>query len=509
METSLRMFNALAEARWLSFLYEYCGSFGGSKAPLISVTPLPFLFLFGKRLDPTFLVNGSFLVLSCFYLYALVRRWYPAAVALLSVVVFQTFPAVAGLCRWYLTDYGLATLVIVFLYYLAASDNLRSGSANLALGATLGLGLLMKVVFPAFVAGPLLLTWLGRRDGFSTPPAPGPDGRWRALPTFATRYPLAFISLIGGLIASSWYALNLRRVLAFAWANVFGPVAADYRPADLSRWLLDLPHQSISLYYALALPACLLAALVILSRRGELSWRWPHSFCLAWFIPAGCALLSTHNDSARFAAPGLAVLAIILARALLLTVSAISGQRGVQAAMLGAVLAVPLLGFVRVTLGAPAFAGNLYRSTYWYHPPDQQGQWNQERVLEALRELAPAQQPDCTVIVGVEHPYLNANLFNYLKQREGSRFTFAGFGYAESSLEQAIRRISTDKTCFILMAEGFDESELPPFLNQVNAEVQHLLDAQRLPFRHRTTMRLTDRIALRIYERQQEGSSIP
>jgi hypothetical protein len=423
---------------------------------------------------------------------------------LLAVVVFQTFPAVAGLSRWYLTDYGLAALVIVFLYYLAASDNLRSLRANLALGVTLGLGLLMKIVFPAFVLGPLLLTWLGRRrDGARFGAKPGSGGRWQALATFATDFPLCSIALVGGFIASSWYALNFGRVLAFAWANIFGNVAADYRSQDPSGWLRELPHESISLYYALALPVFVLAALFILWKRGELCWRRRHWFLLAWFVPAACALLSGHNNSVRFAAPGLAVLAIILARSMLLTVSAISTRHVAQRAMLGAVLAVPLLGFARVTLGAPRFAGDLYRSTYWYHPPDQQGQWHQEMVLNALRELAPTGQQECYAIIGVEHAYLNANLFNYLKQREGSRFTFAGFGYAESSVEQAIRHINKPKARFILMAEGFHESELPAFLNRVNAQVQRLLDTQRLPFRYRTTVRLTERIALWIYEREE------
>jgi 4-amino-4-deoxy-L-arabinose transferase-like glycosyltransferase len=520
METSLRLFDALAEGRWLSFVHEYCGSFGGTKAPLIAVAPLPFFLLLGRQLDPTFLVNAAFLFLSSIYLYALARRWYSPAVGLLSVVVFQTFPVIAGLARWYLTEYGLAALVIVFLYYLEASDELRSPGANLALGITLGLGLLMKVLFPAFVLGPLLLTWLARRDPTWLAPRAGParpvadiveqqparpsgaTGRQRSMAAFAATYPLCFIGLTGALIAASWYALNLGRVLSFAWVNLFGNVADDYRP-PMSSWLRALPQESVSLYYALALAAFGLAALFILWKRGELRWRRRHAFLLAWFAPAAIALLSPHNNAVRFAAPGLAVLAILLARSMLLTISAVSRRQLVQAPMLAATLALPLSAFAAITLGAPGLAGELYRSTYWYRPPDQEGQWNQQRVLDALRKLAPAQQQDYNSIIGVEHPYLNANLLNYLSQREHGMSAFAGFGYADNSVERAVRRISEPQVHFLLMADGFSQSELPAFLNRVNAQVRRLLDSHRLPFRYRSTVRLTGRIELRIYERQE------
>jgi hypothetical protein len=279
---------------------------------------------------------------------------------------------------------------------------------------------------------------------------------------------------------------------------------AALRPPSTSSWLRALPQESVSLYYALALAAFGLSAAIILWKRGELRWRRRHAFLLAWFVPAAIALLSPHNNAVRFAAPGLAVLAILLARSMLLTVAAPTARQAAQAAMLAATLALPLSGFAAISLGAHGFAGDLYRSTYWYRPPDHEGQWNQQRVLDALRELAPASQQDYSSIIGVEHPYLNANLLNYLSQREDGVSNFAGFGYAEDSVERAVHRINQPGVRFVLMADGFGQSDLPAFLNRVNAEIRHLLDSHSLPFRHRSTVRLTDRIQLRIYERERE-----
>jgi hypothetical protein len=100
-------------------------------------------------------------------------------------------------------------------------------------------------------------------------------------------------------------------------------------------------------------------------------------------------------------------------------------------------------------------------------------------------------------------------MLNYLKVREGGPFAFVTFGYAENSVERAVARIEERRARFILMAEGFPEGELPEFLNRVNGGVQALLDENRLPFRYRTTVRLTEQIVVKFYERVPDVSFVP
>ena len=162
LENSLIFHHRLSEGGLRAFLPAYASSFG-TKAPLLSVLPLPLYLVFGTSQQTALLVNSFFVVLSSLYLFLLVRRLFSPAAGLAAVVFYQTMPLAYGLSRAFLADYGLTALVIVWLYYLVASEQLSHSLIDLVLGMLLGLGLLMKVLFPAYIVGPLLLTWWWRR----------------------------------------------------------------------------------------------------------------------------------------------------------------------------------------------------------------------------------------------------------------------------------------------------------------------------------------------------------
>jgi hypothetical protein len=353
-----------------------------------------------------------------------------------------------------------------------------------------------------------LAAWINRRRQDFAASEPFRGNLWGRAQSLAARYPLWSTGLAGGLVASSWYALNLVRVFTFAWNNAFGTIGDDYKAPGFGLWLLALPREGVSYYYALALLALVPAGCAILWRRRGMHWETRHTLMLAWFVPAAVALLIARSDSVRFAMPILPVAAIALARAMDVVSGALSRQAWVRAMLVTALLVLPLLGFTRTTFGGPSFANSLYPESYWFRPPDQQGQWNQLRIFEALHRLAPDPHRDYYVVVGVEHVYLNANLLNYYRVREGGPFAFMTFGYAQTSAEQAVNLINERQARFIVMAEGFQDGELPAFLNAVNGEIRDLLDQNKLPFRYRETVRLTDRLAVRFYERV-EGSRAP
>ena len=497
LETSLRMFNALAEGRLLEFIYQYCGAFGGSKAPLISVMALPFYALFGRQLDPTFCVNGVFLVVSSFCLYRLAAKWFSPIVGLIALVIYQTFPVVAGLSRAYMTDYALAALVLAFVYCLELSQNLRQPAVNLLLGVVLGLGLLMKVIFPAFVVLPLILFWLAERAQRGVV-QPVPDN---PILSFSTRYPLAAIGAIGCLIASSWYALNLKTVLSFAWGNAFGSIVTDYRAPGLWAWVRDfLASQGLSPYYAWGFVCLAPVAVAIAAFRGEARWSPRHLVMLGWAAPL-IAMMASQNMAIRLAMPMLPVIAIALAASLVTIAREVSRRPWVHGTVIVAALAVPLAGYARLTLGAAPVQGRLYHGTYWYRIADQQGQWNQMRILDALSDHAREGNDDFQVAVGVEHSYLNHNLLSYLRFREQAPFGFVSLGYAETSVDRAAARLVRTPVRFLLMADGFEPGELPEFLNRVVDGIDERLDRGELPFELIQTIPLTDRVSVRLYRR--------
>ena len=123
METSLHLYHRLTDGNLNEFLDAFRRAFG-TKAPLLSLLPLPFYLVFGTSHHSALLVNSLFLAVSNLYLFLLVRRLFSAEAGLASVVFYQTMPLVYGLSRAVMAEYGLSTLIIVWLYYLVASNRL-------------------------------------------------------------------------------------------------------------------------------------------------------------------------------------------------------------------------------------------------------------------------------------------------------------------------------------------------------------------------------------------------
>lgn len=504
LETSLIFHHRLTTAGFGAFFDTYAASFG-IKAPLMSVLPLTFYRFFGTSYRSALMVNSVFIVVSSVYLFLLVRRLFSPGVALASVVFYQTMPLVYGLARVFMVDYGLAALVIVFLYYLAASEQLTRGAANFALGVVFGLGLLLKVLFPALVAGPIVLTLVQRRR---QPPAEHRESFW--LWRLCAHRPLIAAAIPAVALAATWYTFHLTTVLGFAWQGAYGSLAEFYGAGGLRGWLLSLVNEAMSFYYFGVLVALL--GLGLLTRR---KWEWPkHSmvFVLSWLVPPFVAYAAGRNREIRLTIPLLPAVAVCLA----VLVFQLSSRRIVRAALVALLAAFPVASLVALSLpnarsvdSRPAqqvmlgpfvlFSPDLG----WAHRPDSQGDWGQQRIIDALEHLRFGQGGTRFVVVGVEHPYFNANLFSYLNAYRQYLFHFTSLGYAETSANAAIDRLYQLDALFLVMAEGFPASSLPDFLNRVNEDVRRRLDSGQLPFRLRQKIPLTGQITAAIYRREE------
>ena len=515
LENSLIFHHRLAEGGLRSLASAYVTSFG-TKAPLLSLVPLPFYVIFGTGPRVALLANVLFLVIANVFLFLLVRRLYTPGTALAAALFFQTMPLAYGLSRVFMADYGLATLTIVWLYALTASDQLRSGPVNVFLGILLGLGLLMKVSFPAFVAGPLLLVLWERWRQDSTGPR-------RLLPALLT------LAVPAVLIAATWYASNLRTILQYAWAGSYGEIGRQYGFGGFGHWLELLINRGTSVYYAVALLLLGAASLVAGVRPPPESRRraW---FCAAWLVPPLLAAAASSNREIRLVAPLLPPLAVLLAAA----VARLGRRPAVQIALTILVALPPLRLYAEHTYGPLATGGHYHpdhdhpvewgpfvlfsRDLGWARCPDSNGNWDQQRVVEALYALAPQWPVDDAlrrllasegipalepyyVVMGVEHPYLNANLLSYLNAYRRYPLAFTSAGYAEASLDRAMERIYRLNARFLVLGEGISQTDLPGFLNQVNNALQSRLERGEMPYRLRAKVSLTHDIKAVLYER--------
>ena len=506
LETSLHLYHRLTGEGWDQFVESYRGAFG-TKAPLISVLPLPFYLLFGTSQYSAMLVNSLLVLVSNLCLFLLVRRWFGPDVGLAAVVFYQTMPLAYGLSRVYMAEYGLATLVLLFLYCLAASDRLTRGRWNLALGLVLGLGLLMKVLFPAFIAGPLAVTlWLRRLD--AAPPSDQGFWLWRA----CARRPLAAIALPAAALASTWYAGHLGELFRFAWHSAYGEIAPDYSAGGLAAWVQLLINQGMSFYYTAAVVVIGLVALAANARR--MRWSDPRLWLLlSWILPPLAALAAGRNQLIRFALPLLPAPAIVLALAVFrlgrwwIPQAALALALAVFPQRLFAALSYPPHGERAghsIHLGSWILFG---RDLGWARPPVWEDPWERRRLLEALRRLAGFPSRPQYVLLALDHPYLNANLLNYLNAHHKYPIRFTTFGYGESSVERALERLHRFDARFLVLGEGFQQ--LPEFLNRINDQIRARILRAELPFRWRATVPLAHQMKAHVYEREARWASFP
>ena len=139
-------------------------------------------------------VIWMFLVVGALAVWGLGRRLLDPAAGLLAAFCFVTAPFVVFSLLRFQLDLPLAAVVAVALYALVRAEAFQSAGWSLALGVVLGLGMLVKPPFAAYLLPPLAwAAWLALR-------APDRGTRLRHL---------SFALLVGGLIALPWYGPRL------------------------------------------------------------------------------------------------------------------------------------------------------------------------------------------------------------------------------------------------------------------------------------------------------------
>jgi len=107
----------------------------------------------------------GFLVVGTLAVFGLGRRLLDPAAGLLAAFLFATAPFVVFSLLHFQLDLPLTAMVALTLYALARTDALADGRWALGLGGLLGLGMLTKPPFAAYVSGALLwAAWLAIRS---------------------------------------------------------------------------------------------------------------------------------------------------------------------------------------------------------------------------------------------------------------------------------------------------------------------------------------------------------
>lgn len=316
------------------------------------------------------------------------RRLLDPTAGLLAAFFFATAPFVVFSLLRFQLDLPLAAAVAAALYLLARAEGFRSRGWSLALGATLGLGMLVKPPFAAYLLPPLAWSaWLALRA----------DDRGVRLGR------LGVALLVGALIALPWYGPRLAG-LPMQILNRSFTLATESPPTLSSAGLLFYPRVFLPLVGVLVGLAALAGvwALRRIPRARGLVW----SALLPWAI-----FVFIQNKNLRYALP--LVPAVCLAAAGGVAALGPRLRRVV-------VVACVALGLVQVTGSAfalprfpqlPAFLIPLVVSD----PPDAQD-WRHADVLAAV--LRETRGTPARVAVVPNDNYFSISNFRYEVARD-------------------------------------------------------------------------------------------
>ncbi len=455
---SLTLYDALTDHGVWGFATAFSHLFG-DKAPLISAFPIPVYLLVGRGADPRFLVGAGFLIVMSVYLFWLGERLWSPREGLLTVIILQTMPLMYGLSRQFLVDYGLATFVVMWMYYLLCFRGLSNPGAIARMGALLGAGMLMKVTFPMYVIAPTLaIVWFSLREVTSVRQA------------LKVGRGLACILLIGGGIAASWYLLNWSSVLGFAFSAGFGKLSLDYGDADvfslkvLWGYLVLVITVAVSFYYCILL-------LSLLPIRAAITWPRilkPSRKALAlglWIIVPLAVTSFGVNKDPRYTTPVMPAIALVLTHVM----TDVLDRRAWLRKCTVVLFVIPILAYSVASFPALSVLGEarLGRWVFWsphlawfVSVPDSAGAWGQREILVTVCRDRQHSQGGGTVVVPLSHTYLNNNNLAYLSSKLKCDLQIRGLPGELQTAKQVADWLQAVKPSYVLVIPDVPEPEL-------------------------------------------------
>jgi len=328
LKNSLILYDAFADGGVYGFIHQFLHGMK-TKPPLIAALPVPAYWIAGRRIRAAYAVNLGFMLVLLGVLFHLGGKYAGTRAGLLAVFVAGTMPMLYGLSHWFLADYGLTALVAVAICMIAGFNEGTRWPQWALLGIVCGLGLLMKMSFPLYLAVPIIYVGI-RYRAVALRPAPL----------------IAFVAS-AAIVALPWYSVNLAPALRTALNAGSTSTAKAYATgevlawADLSTYLVNAANAGPAIYFFL------LAVLAPFAWRLAPAAKSGMLLCALWGSPA-VLLVFGHYRDLRYAAPVFPAVALGLA----ILVDFAAAGRGLKAwAMVCAVLLLPLLSMLQSSFG--------------------------------------------------------------------------------------------------------------------------------------------------------------
>jgi len=416
------------------------------RAPLLTMLTTPIFLLVGPGPDRGTILNLLLWPVLLAAVYLLGRRLFSARTGLLAAFLTATTPIVFGLAHEFFIEFLLTALVTVTVLLLLKTDGFTRRGASVALGVVVGLGMLTKVTFPLYVAGPCLVLGIAalspvvraRRNG-------GPiAGR---LARIAVN--ICIIGAFAVAIPFFWYLHDLKPSWEYAkWASngagslPYGP-AQPYKPDEIAKFTLTIINVDISWLYVVV-PLIGLALVLVAWWRGwagALVWRTTTVKVLVlagWFaIPFWYVTLS-HNHDPRFLAPAMPAFALLMAGVL-----ARVPKPNTRRALIVGTVALGTFQWFAALFTVPVLPDKVQTHTpvgdtiFWWQGPQSRahnhepyGSWKIDEILTYLAVQNPAPHGVKPLTIGLleEHPEFNGNTLGFYAHARQLPFAFLQVG---------------------------------------------------------------------------------
>ncbi|MBN2121087.1 MAG: glycosyltransferase family 39 protein [Candidatus Omnitrophica bacterium] len=130
--------------------------------PLFPFLSIPVYLLSGRTEETAYLANLIFLGVLILSTYGIGKRLHARGAGLLASLVISTYSSILVYTGEYMMPIALTSIVTLSIYTLLLTDDFASTKFSVLFGLSLGLGLLTKWTFVAFLLGPgLLVVFMG------------------------------------------------------------------------------------------------------------------------------------------------------------------------------------------------------------------------------------------------------------------------------------------------------------------------------------------------------------
>lgn len=288
----------------------------GTQPPLVPLSAVPLLAIFGRSIDVAQLVAIPWFMGLVLASYGLARRLAPARWALLAALCAGTAPVVSDYSRMFHFSVPAAALLTAALWALLRSEGLRRTGWVAAGGVLLGLTLISRTMTVAYMPAVAV--------GLVVPLVADPGERGLRARN------LLGAGVVAALVAALWWVPNLSTVTGYLTGAGYGESATRFGTGhgvgSLAWWTKEatLVTDYLGLPLAAALVLCLAAGAAggaIGLRGGVRSLPWRRALGGEWVLPACLvaggylALTSTSNRGTAFALPWIPALVALAAAA--------------------------------------------------------------------------------------------------------------------------------------------------------------------------------------------------